>query len=551
MSLQKATRKRIQDKEQAINHTAALILSRAYLSHLAARLRRTLEGRYGQMSMLTMSATAPGRIRARTMPNHLYTLQQNKLLNTLRRCAIFDRLSDGQLKGLSNTWEEVRYGRDEWILEQGDVGEAFYVITRGSASVMHASPGVVQPTNLSELKEWDFFGERALLRSDVLFAGVRAVSTSLACLRISSDAFERTLGSVKELLIDVQYELPPGQTEAASIKQEQRVHGANGKAGKKASKKSASTAEIFKKGSKAAVRKAVPSKVSGKSEAIQATALPAASEGSGGESSAFAEKERELLQEMEGARAALAMETKEAKAEKDRCKRNCAELEAAEKQLKLQLATKQAEIKKSTAQLARCDKKIQEVQAQYDKSMKRLKQKQEALAMSRAGSKKGGENDARKASSPNSTAAVGKSGDSKLEQLRARLADGHMLTAAEMEALEAEASSPPSKARKGNGTAAVGKSGDSKLEQLRARLADGHMLTAAEMEALETEASLPNRAAAMRKSGGQEATVPANGMAEPLRTGAPGASRFRDKNAFSAYRKQQEEGASVLVPVFL
>ena len=90
------------------------------------------------------------------------------------------------------------------------------------------------------------------------------------------------------------------------------------------------------------------------------------------------------------------------------------------------------------------------------------------------------------------------------------------------------------------------------------------MLTAAEMRVLEAELGGQAGADQRTKKSGHKRTstgskgaqelhpdaIRADGAAVP-RTDAPGASRFRDKDAFYAFRKQQEGASLLSCPVFL
>ena len=59
--------------------------------------------------------------------------------------------------------------------------------------------------DLAELEQWACFGERALLRDELRFAGVVATS-ELTCLRISREGFEAALGAApRELLREEEY----------------------------------------------------------------------------------------------------------------------------------------------------------------------------------------------------------------------------------------------------------------------------------------------------------------------------------------------------------
>ena len=56
---------------------------------------------------------------------------------------------------------------------------------------------------LARLRDWQSFGERALLKNQPRFAGIRATSKQLTCLSVDQAAFEDALGvPLNELLPD-------------------------------------------------------------------------------------------------------------------------------------------------------------------------------------------------------------------------------------------------------------------------------------------------------------------------------------------------------------
>lgn len=60
-----------------------------------------------------------------------------------------------------------------------------------------AEPDVI----LAELGEGAYFGERALLKNDVRYAGIKA-NTKLKTLSISRGDFERVIGPLKDYIPD-------------------------------------------------------------------------------------------------------------------------------------------------------------------------------------------------------------------------------------------------------------------------------------------------------------------------------------------------------------
>ncbi len=105
-----------------------------------------------------------------------------ELVDALRRCPIFEPLTLAQLEQLAGGTVRARYEVGAVVIAEGEVGDAFYLITEGHASVTSAG----QPLNT--MGPGDSFGEVALLRRVPRTATVVATSP-LDVYRIDSSTF--------------------------------------------------------------------------------------------------------------------------------------------------------------------------------------------------------------------------------------------------------------------------------------------------------------------------------------------------------------------------
>ena len=130
-----------------------------------------------------------------------YRLDKSELLGQLRSgVRIFDPLRMSQLSALVDRMVEEHYVRGDYIVREGEAGQAMYVILKGRVDVLKRGE------RISSLGVWGVFGERALLRHERRFAAVQAASVELSVLKITSDGFEEALGaSVEELLVEQSY----------------------------------------------------------------------------------------------------------------------------------------------------------------------------------------------------------------------------------------------------------------------------------------------------------------------------------------------------------
>jgi CRP-like cAMP-binding protein len=178
----------------------ALIKKQVRYASVCAKSRRV------QTRCITRSGFehALGHSLERFVPDK-YLLDESEIYAALQRVDLLSNLSGLQLRALTKALHsagEESFAKDEWIFEQGDDGERFYIITQGQAAVMHRSADTFQPFLLTALTDWHVFGERALLRDEPRYAGVKATSHLLKCVSISRDEFEALFGPLHAFLED-------------------------------------------------------------------------------------------------------------------------------------------------------------------------------------------------------------------------------------------------------------------------------------------------------------------------------------------------------------
>mmetsp|Transcript_20629 Transcript_20629/g.37134 ORF Transcript_20629/g.37134 Transcript_20629/m.37134 type:complete len:762 (-) Transcript_20629:274-2559(-) len=103
-------------------------------------------------------------------------------LDFLKKVDLFKRLPASELPALANAAAEVSFSSGTVIIKQGDEGDAFFVISSGSADVE------IGDKKVAVLKGGDFFGENALLRDEPRAATIRA-TTEVKTLKITRQQF--------------------------------------------------------------------------------------------------------------------------------------------------------------------------------------------------------------------------------------------------------------------------------------------------------------------------------------------------------------------------
>ena len=138
------------------------------------------------------------------------SIVRRQLLQALRHVDIFERLDDGQLGILADAMADAPFEQDEWVFEQGDEGNTFFVIIEGKATEVHyemSDDGHEVEHELAVLTDGMFFGERSLIKNQTRYAGVHVDSVRLHCVYITREDFEHALGCPMEDLLPDAYKI--------------------------------------------------------------------------------------------------------------------------------------------------------------------------------------------------------------------------------------------------------------------------------------------------------------------------------------------------------
>lgn len=122
----------------------------------------------------------------------------NLKLTSLRNVRIGDKvlgdiLSTGELESMALAVKRQSYEKGDVIIREGEKGDVFYIITKGSVTVSK------RKMNLATLGTNSFFGEKALMSSDTRNATCTAASDA-ECLTLLRDDFQLLLGNMEDML---------------------------------------------------------------------------------------------------------------------------------------------------------------------------------------------------------------------------------------------------------------------------------------------------------------------------------------------------------------
>jgi CRP-like cAMP-binding protein len=112
-------------------------------------------------------------------------------LKKLQALPLFAEFTDAELEGVIDLVDTVNFAAGECVVRQDEQGDCMYMLTEGSARVVHRRDG--QEFELAILKVGDFFGELALVDSGPRSADVETL-TPCTMLRIEHGALRALSG---------------------------------------------------------------------------------------------------------------------------------------------------------------------------------------------------------------------------------------------------------------------------------------------------------------------------------------------------------------------
>lgn len=172
------------------------------------------KGSFGELALMyncpraaTVKATSAGVIWAldRASFRHIVVAahsRQRKLYEQfIQKVPLFGNLSAQERSLIADCLESVEFKDGEAVVKQGEEGDKFYLIEKGTAVALQLpkDAGAREEVEVGRMSEGMYFGERSLLTNEPRAATVKAAG-NLKLAAMARDAFERLLGDVKEVM---------------------------------------------------------------------------------------------------------------------------------------------------------------------------------------------------------------------------------------------------------------------------------------------------------------------------------------------------------------
>ena len=126
--------------------------------------------------------------------------KREKYENFLKKVDILSTIDEYELGKICDSLKVGVFKKDDYIIKEGEMGDVFYIIEEGKCNASKTfEPGKPEEI-INELKEGDYFGERALLKGEPRYANIIVVSDIAKVISLDRNSFNRLLGPIMDIL---------------------------------------------------------------------------------------------------------------------------------------------------------------------------------------------------------------------------------------------------------------------------------------------------------------------------------------------------------------
>ena len=126
--------------------------------------------------------------------------KREKYENFLKKVDILSTIDSYELGKICDSLKVGLFKKDDYIIKEGEMGDVFYIIEDGKCNATKTLEPGKPEVIINELKEGDYFGERALLRGEPRYANIVVVSDNAKVISLDRLSFNRLLGPIMDIL---------------------------------------------------------------------------------------------------------------------------------------------------------------------------------------------------------------------------------------------------------------------------------------------------------------------------------------------------------------
>lgn len=117
----------------------------------------------------------------------------------LQSVPILQSMDPYERSKLGDAVREENFVKGDFVIQQGDNGDKFYMITEGEAIATKSMAPGQDAVKVMDYVKGAYFGERALLTNEMRAANIVA-TTDVKCLSLERETFGRLLGPLDDIL---------------------------------------------------------------------------------------------------------------------------------------------------------------------------------------------------------------------------------------------------------------------------------------------------------------------------------------------------------------
>lgn len=126
--------------------------------------------------------------------------KREKYDNFLQSVDILKSMDPYERSKLGDAVHEEVFKKGDYIIREGEEGSTFYLISEGTAIATKTLVLGQEPTEVKQYVRGNYFGERALLKSENRAANILVTSEDAKVLSLDRDTFTRLLGPLNDIL---------------------------------------------------------------------------------------------------------------------------------------------------------------------------------------------------------------------------------------------------------------------------------------------------------------------------------------------------------------
>ena len=125
--------------------------------------------------------------------------KREKYENFLANVEILKNMDPYERSKLADAIKDETFKKNDQIITEGEEGNIFYMISEGTC-VATKNLGGSEPEKVMDYERGNYFGERAMLTSEMRAANIIVTSDECVVLSLDRDSFMRLLGPLENIM---------------------------------------------------------------------------------------------------------------------------------------------------------------------------------------------------------------------------------------------------------------------------------------------------------------------------------------------------------------